>query len=106
MRASDRLEGTTSKILVHHKMEMEKKERVPAGLVVVGKKKDSTLVKICGYCESVEDSENKLRSCSRCLLVAYCSKVCQRAHWKNGHKQASRLSGSGMACLVSLILFF
>jgi hypothetical protein len=45
-------------------------------------------VKTCGFCESVEDSEHKLQACSRCRLVAYCSKACQVAHWKNGHKQA------------------
>ena len=25
--------------------------------------------------------------CARCGLVAYCSKDCQRAHWKANHKQ-------------------
>jgi hypothetical protein len=42
---------------------------------------------VCSYCESVEDPEHKLQACCRCRLVAYCSKECQKAHWKNGHKQ-------------------
>jgi TPR repeat protein len=51
-------------------------------------KKDTTTVKTCGYCQSAEDLEHKLQACSRCRLVSYCSKSCQLAHWKNGHKQA------------------
>jgi TPR repeat protein len=50
--------------------------------------KKDTSVKVCGFCESAEGSEHKLQTCSRCRLVAYCSKACQAAHWKNGHKQA------------------
>ncbi len=28
----------------------------------------------------------ELKSCSRCKLVTYCSRQCQTAHWKAGHK--------------------
>lgn len=28
----------------------------------------------------------RLKSCSRCLRVRYCSVECQRQHWKSGHK--------------------
>jgi len=44
---------------------------------------------VCGNCLVPENSsENlKLSACSRCGLVAYCSKDCQRAHWKASHKQ-------------------
>ena len=28
-----------------------------------------------------------LKRCSKCLGVAYCSRECQVAHWKGGHKQ-------------------
>ena len=30
----------------------------------------------------------KLSRCSRCCLVAYCGKDCQKKHWKRGHKQS------------------
>jgi TPR repeat protein len=50
--------------------------------------KKDTSVKTCGFCEANEDSEHKLQTCSRCKLVVYCSKACQAAHWKNGHRQA------------------
>lgn len=30
--------------------------------------------------------EARAMKCSRCLQVNYCSKECQKAHWKRGHK--------------------
>ena len=43
---------------------------------------------VCGNCLAPEGSANapKLSACSRCGLVTYCSKDCQRAHWKANHK--------------------
>jgi len=45
--------------------------------------------KVCGNCSAPEGSESapKLSACTRCGLVVYCSKDCQRAHWKANHKQ-------------------
>ena len=44
---------------------------------------------VCGNCNASEGSDGafKLSACSRCGLVVYCSKDCQRAHWKANHKQ-------------------
>jgi hypothetical protein len=51
-------------------------------------KKDKSInSKLCAYCETPEDPDNKLKSCSRCKLVAYCGKSCQVAHWKSAHKE-------------------
>ena len=53
-------------------------------------KKDSTLNgKICGNCFASEGSASapKLSACSRCGLVVYCSRDCQRAHWKADHRE-------------------
>ena len=38
-----------------------------------------------------------LQLCAKCRLVAYCSKQCQTADWKRGHKKvcAARREGSG-----------
>jgi len=45
--------------------------------------------KVCDNCSAPEGSDGvpKLSACARCSLVVYCSKDCQRAHWKAGHKQ-------------------
>ena len=45
--------------------------------------------KVCGNCSAPEGNESapKLLACARCGLVVYCSKDCQRAHWKANHKQ-------------------
>ena len=52
------------------------------------KKNSNPERKICGKCSATEGSEiaPRLRSCSRCGLVFYCSRDCQRAHWTD-HKQ-------------------
>ena len=36
----------------------------------------------CALCQS----RGKLLMCSKCCLVSYCSKECQKQHWKEGHK--------------------
>lgn len=43
--------------------------------------------KVCGNCLTPEGLAPKLSACSRCGLVVYCSRDCQRAHWKSNHKQ-------------------
>jgi hypothetical protein len=37
----------------------------------------------------------KLKQCSRCKAVAYCSRDCQVAHWKAGHKEACQVQPAG-----------
>lgn len=39
-------------------------------------------------CANCTTESTKLAACARCGLVAYCSKDCQRAHWKASHKVA------------------
>lgn len=38
----------------------------------------------CNYCHKCEDEE-KLKRCSRCKKILYCSKECQKEDWKK-HK--------------------
>ena len=49
--------------------------------------------KYCTYCKK---NKNRMAGkCSKCGMAWYCSATCQRAHWKNGHKQeCKRLKNS------------
>ena len=53
------------------------------------KDKKEAAEKVCSNCLTSESVARavKLLACSRCGLVAYCSRECQRAHWKANHKQ-------------------
>jgi hypothetical protein len=43
---------------------------------------------VCANCSRTESEEGKgLKSCSTCLLTFYCSKECQKSHWKSAHKK-------------------
>lgn len=39
---------------------------------------------VCSFCE--EESPDLLK-CSRCKEVYYCSRDCQRGHWREGHRE-------------------
>jgi len=56
---------------------------------VKNKKESFPSGNFCANCLSSDESEiaPKLSACKRCGLVLYCSKDCQRAHWKANHKQ-------------------
>ncbi|KAF7723765.1 hypothetical protein EC973_001678 [Apophysomyces ossiformis] len=44
--------------------------------------------KQCGntFCEKMEQKEGDFKRCSQCMRVSYCSRECQKEHWKSGHK--------------------
>ena len=54
-----------------------------------GKKNFTPNAKVCGNCFVPDgtDGAPKLSACARCGLVVYCSRDCQRPHWKANHKQ-------------------
>ncbi len=48
---------------------------------------NSNVPGICAQCGKAEDTHQiKLKKCSRCQMVRYCSVNCQRIHWLAGHK--------------------
>ncbi|KAI0672006.1 hypothetical protein C8Q78DRAFT_717821 [Trametes maxima] len=44
--------------------------------------------KNCNRMHRAEGENMKLLRCSRCSMATYCSKECQRIHWRSGHKDA------------------
>ena len=41
----------------------------------------------CRWCEkSADELGEPLRTCSQCHEVKYCSRKCQKSHWKAEHK--------------------
>lgn len=40
----------------------------------------------CNFCASPVADGCTLKVCSKCHSVHYCNEVCQRKHWKNGHR--------------------
>jgi hypothetical protein len=58
--------------------------------VVEGKYKNSKFVrKVCATCCKGTLEHEKVKACSRCRMVYYCGKECQRAHWPQ-HKHECR----------------
>ncbi|KAG2220694.1 hypothetical protein INT45_012558 [Circinella minor] len=38
------------------------------------------------FCTNTEQKEGDFKKCGRCQRVSYCSRECQKEHWKHGHK--------------------
>ena len=45
------------------------------------------LDRVCAHCSTQASKSNPLMTCSRCKSAFYCSRNCQRAHCKAGHKK-------------------
>jgi hypothetical protein len=61
----------------------------PAGVHTgLGDGAGSSRVKPSRPCAACGELFPKLKQCSRCKAVAYCSRDCQLAHWKAGHKES------------------
>ena len=59
----------------------------------------------CDVCHAYGEGRAKLMTCSGCKVTKYCSKACQRAGWKAGHKQMcvmlKSIATSGTTCTLT-----
>ena len=51
--------------------------------------KEEEIVSTCFVCRRTLTAKGK-HQCSKCRMVSYCSPVCQKIHWKGGHKHTCR----------------
>jgi hypothetical protein len=52
------------------------------------KKEVKTRAKCSSYeCQNVESHPREFKTCMRCRTTKYCSRKCQKKHWKQGHKK-------------------
>jgi len=42
------------------------------------------------FCFKVEKTEGDFQCCGNCRIPVYCSRKCQKVHWKRGHKKVCR----------------
>jgi hypothetical protein len=60
------------------------------GEAAAGSSSSSSKVKPAKPCANCGELFPKLKVCTRCRSVSYCSKDCQLAHWRAGHKQVCK----------------
>ena len=51
--------------------------------------KEEEIVSTCFVCRRTLTTKGQ-HHCSKCRLVSYCSPICQKIHWKGGHKHTCR----------------
>ncbi|XP_034299519.2 uncharacterized protein [Magallana gigas] len=56
---------------------------------------------VCSFCE--EESPDLLK-CSRCKEVYYCSKDCQRGHWREGHREDCKDETASSDCSLTYVV--
>lgn len=88
-----------------HARRMEVYQKMP-NEILQGKNKLSfkRVFKKCSFfsCGEVEKKIGEFEKCESCLCAYYCSKKCQKKHWKNGHKKQCKKKTNTKRCSVQL----
>ena len=79
----------------HSECIMEIRKRYKSHMKAFQRKigKDVPWTQMCGHCKRIgvidheTTPEGGLLRCGGCRMVWYCNKDCQKAHWKQGHKE-------------------
>ena len=60
----------------------------------------------CGHILVSTGHNGKMQSCGTCKSTYYCSRACQKQHWKNGHKSVCRpvQDGQGMEIVLRMCI--
>ncbi|XP_066280805.1 uncharacterized protein [Branchiostoma lanceolatum] len=96
--SNDKVSGTESKGVKEKKSGLTKEaEKLPEKPVANGSSVCPEKVQVkkrkireCGFCGKLSTPEQKFSKCGSCLHVYYCSRDCQKQHWKSGHKNQCR----------------
>ena len=83
---------TLKKLRKYSNKNMEKYEQKLRQLKNRGALKKVKYLQKCAspFCLNVEEEPKEFQCCSGCRNAAYCSRKCQKLHWKNGHKEACK----------------
>lgn len=76
-------------ISITYKLKKKKERSLIMAISKASSSKDKVEAEECAFCAITETVDGiKLKKCSRCKSVSYCSKACQLKHWNNGgHKR-------------------
>ncbi|KAG2427727.1 hypothetical protein HXX76_012052 [Chlamydomonas incerta] len=59
-------------------------------------------IKVCARCGAAAGAGGtRLRKCSRCQAVRYCSEACQTAHWAAGHERECKQLAAALAAAAA-----
>ena len=64
---------------------LTKAYKMPSAMLgILAVSDDLFTLEFCGHCR--KEGDKNLLECSGCKKVLYCSPICQKQHWKAGHK--------------------
>lgn len=75
---------------------------IAAGYQTVSSYEEAAGLTRCGACYK-ESDKIKLLLCAGCKKEAYCSKACQKWHWKDSHKKEFNDKPRVMALIVAFM---